>query len=86
MYEQRPQRYGTQWLDDPGDGRTRRPWPIEEAEKVNSLCASVGLGPLRSIPEREPELPVEEQQSRKENQRWWQDWLASRRWHSDTLT
>ena len=81
MYEHRPQRYGTQWLDDPRDGRTR-PWPIEEPEKVNSRRASVGLGPLSPIPERGPDLPVEEQQTRRENQWWWQDWLASRGWCS----
>ncbi len=83
MYEQRLQIYGTQWLDDPRDGRIR-PWPIEEPENVNTIRASVGLGPLHPIPEPEPDLPVEEQQSRSENQQWWQDWLASRGWHSDT--
>ncbi len=81
MYEQRPQRYGTQWLDDPLDGRTR-PWPIEGPEEVDTRRASVGLGPLRPIPERGPDLPAEEQQKRRENQRWWQDWLASRGWRS----
>lgn len=79
MYEQRPQRYGTQWLDDPQDGRTR-PWPLEEPESVNILRASVGLGPMRPVPERGPELPPDEQESVRNNQRWWQDWLASRGW------
>jgi hypothetical protein len=27
MYEQRPQQYATQWLEDPRDGRTRS-WPL----------------------------------------------------------
>jgi hypothetical protein len=79
MYEQRPQRYGTQWLDDPLDGRTR-PWPIEEQAKVDGRRASVGLGPLHPIPGRGPDLPAEEQQAKRENQQWWQDWLASRGW------
>jgi hypothetical protein len=83
MYEQRPQRYGTQWLDDPRDGRTR-PWPIEEPEKVDSRRASVGLGSLRPIPERGPDLSADEQERRRKNQRWWQDWLASRGWCSRT--
>ena len=83
MYEQRPQRYGTQWLDDPQDGRTR-PWPLEEPERVNILRESVGLGPMRPIPEQGPALPPEEQQSMRNNQRWWQDWLASRGWRSHT--
>jgi hypothetical protein len=83
MYEWRPQRYGTQWLDDPQDGRTR-PWPLEEPERVNSLRESVGLGPMRPIPEPGPELPPDEQQSRRNNQQWWQDWLASRGWRSHT--
>jgi len=77
MYEQRCQRYGTQWLDDVTDGRTR-PWPIEEPDNVNSFRASVGLGPLHPTPERGPDLPLKEQDSRRENQRWWQNWLASR--------
>lgn len=51
MYEERPQRYGTQWLEDPRDGRTR-PWPIEEPDHVNSRRANVGLGPLRPIPDQ----------------------------------
>lgn len=83
MYEQRPQRYGTQWLDDPQDGRTR-PWPLEEPERVNGLRESVGLGPMRPIPEQGPDLPFDEQQSMRNNQRWWQDWLASRGWRSHT--
>jgi len=83
MYEQRPQRYGTQWLDDPQDGRTR-PWPLEEPERVNSVRESVGLGPMRPIPEQGPDLPLDEQQSMRNNQRWWQDWLASRGWRSHT--
>lgn len=65
VYEQRPQRYGTQWRDDPRDGRTR-PWPIEEPEQVDSRRASVGLGPLRPIPELRPELSADEQQTRRE--------------------
>jgi hypothetical protein len=81
MYEQRPQRYGTQWLDDPQDGRTR-PWPIEEPEEIDTRRASVGLGPLHPIPERGPDLSVDEQESRRENQRWWLDWLTSRGWCS----
>lgn len=81
MYEQRPQRYGTQWLEDPLDGRTR-PWPIEEPENVDSRRASVGLGPLRGIPARGPDLPADEQQARRENQRWWRDWLAGRGWRA----
>jgi hypothetical protein len=79
MYERRPQRYGTQWLDDPRDGRTR-PWPIEEPDAVNGLRASVGLGPLAPIPGVGPDLSQEDQEARLENQRWWQDWLASRGW------
>jgi len=31
MYEGRPQRYGTQWRDDPQDGRTRS-WTLAEAQ------------------------------------------------------
>jgi hypothetical protein len=79
VYERRPQRFGTQWLDDTRDGRTR-PWPIQEPEKVDSLRATVGLGPLATIPEPGPDLPLNEQEARQKNQRWWQDWLAGRGW------
>jgi hypothetical protein len=84
MYEDRPQRYGTQWLDDPIDGRIR-PWSLAEPDRVNELRASVGLDSMRPVPERGPELPEEEQQTIRENHRWWQQWLASRGWPSTSL-
>ncbi|HET6216804.1 MAG TPA: DUF6624 domain-containing protein [Acidobacteriaceae bacterium] len=79
MYEDRPQRYGTQWIDDPIDGRIR-PWPLAEPVQVNEQRASVGLGPLRPVPELGPELSHAEQQTIKEKHRWWRQWLASRGW------
>ena len=50
------------------------------AERVNQWRAEVGLGPLPSIPERGPELPIEQQQALYRNQRWWEDWLVSKGW------
>lgn len=79
MQEGRPQRFGTQWMDDPGDGLIR-PWNLAEPEKVNSLRASVGLHPMRPIPKPGPELSSEEQRKLRENQRWWEDWLVSKGW------
>ena len=79
MHEGRPQRYGTQWLDDSVDGRTR-PWKLAEAERVNELRAESGLGPMHPVPERGPELLAEEQQALSQNQRWWENWLASKGW------
>jgi hypothetical protein len=61
MQEGRAQRYGSQWMDDPRDGLTR-PWPLAEPERANELRASVGLEPLRPIPEPGPDLPVEQQE------------------------
>lgn len=81
MFEGRPQRYGTQWLDDPHDGRTR-PWTLEESDQINELRAQVGLGPLAPIPELGPELSPEQQAAMRQNQRWWEDWLASKGWHT----
>jgi hypothetical protein len=75
MHEGRPQRYGTQWLDDPLDGRIR-PWKLAEPGRVNELRAEVGLEPMHPIPERGPELPLEQQQAIQEIQRWWENWLA----------
>jgi hypothetical protein len=79
MHEHRPQRFGTQWLDDPRDGRIR-PWALAEPERIDELRASVGLQPLRPIPEPGPGLPHEEQQAILENQRWWEDWLSKAGW------
>src|ERR1700733_12308505 len=71
MYEGRPQVYGTQWIDDPRDGRLR-PWRLAEPDRVDELREAVGLGPLRPIPEPGPELPLEEQRKIGEKQRWWE--------------
>lgn len=79
MYEGQPQRYGTQWIDDPRDGRAR-PWTIADPNNVNALRADVRLEPLRPVPEPGPELPAEEREKLERNYRWWQDWLASKGW------
>jgi hypothetical protein len=81
FHEGRPQRFGTQWMDDPIDGRTR-PWQLAESDRVNELRASVGLGPLHPIPEPGPALPEEQQQQLKETQEWWEDWLKSKGWRA----
>ena len=72
MYEGRPQRFGTQWLDDPRDGRIR-PWRLADVERVNEFRAGVGLPDLRPIPEPGPDLPTDQQQAIRENYHWWQE-------------
>jgi hypothetical protein len=79
MNEGRPQVYGTQWMDDPCDGRVR-PWSIAEPDRVNVLRAAVSLGPLRPIPEPGPELLLEEQRKIVDNQQWWERWLTYKGW------
>ena len=79
MQEGRPQRFGSQWMDDPRDGLTR-PWKLAVPDQVNQLRASVGLDPLRPVPPAGPDLPPEDQQKLRENYRWWEEWLASRGW------
>ncbi len=79
MLEGRPQRFGTQWLDDPRDGRSR-PWQLSEPEQVNTLRASVGLLNLHPIPEPGPDLPLDQQRKIRENAQWWQDWLVRKGW------
>lgn len=69
MQEGRPQRYGTQWLDDPVDGRDR-PWRLAEPDRVDRLRSEVGLGPLPCIPELGPELTAEERRKIEENHQW----------------
>ena len=83
MYQGQPQRYGTQWMDDPTDGRTR-PWTIADPKNVNALRAEVGLEPLRAVPEPGPELPAQEREKLERNHRWWREWLASKGWRRPT--
>lgn len=82
MYEGRPQRFGTQWIDDPRDGRAR-PWALADAPRVNELRASVGLPDLHPIPEPGPDLPEDRQRAAHENIRWWREWLQSKGWPGD---
>ncbi len=79
MYEDRPQRFGSQWIDDPGDGRIR-PWRLADPGVVNELRSSVGLPNLHPIPEPGPELPAARQEELRENIRWWRTWLTSKGW------
>src|SRR5206468_4379939 len=81
MYECRPQRYGTQWMDDPRDGRMR-PWTLADPERVDELRAQVGLEPLHPIPEPGPDLPQENREEIQQNYRWWEQWLVSKGWRS----
>jgi hypothetical protein len=82
MSEGRPQRFGTQWLDDPRDGRIR-PWTLADADRVNEFRASVGLPDLRPIPEPGPDLPADQQEAIRQNERWWQEWRVSKGWALD---
>lgn len=77
--EGKPQRYGTQWMEDPVDGRIR-PLQLADPERVNELRASVGLGPLRPIPERGPELPAEQREANEQANRWWEEWFVAHGW------
>ncbi len=79
MYEGRPQRFGTQWIDDPVDGRAR-PWRLADPAVINELRASVGLPNLHPIPEPGPMLPADRQEELRENLRWWLRWLESKGW------
>ncbi len=79
MQEGRPQRYGTQWIDDSFDGRVR-PWKLANAERIDDLRAEVDLGPLPPVPERGSELSAEQQQAIQTNQRWWEDWFVNKGW------
>lgn len=81
MYEGRPQRYGTQWLEDPVDGRVR-PWKLADPQRVNELRVAAGLGPMHPIPDPGPDLPPNQRQAIEEDQRWWKEWLASKGWQS----
>lgn len=79
LHESRPQRFGTQWIDDPNDGRAR-PWRLADPERVDDLRASVGLGPLHPIPEPGPPLAEDQRRQLQETQAWWEQWLWSKGW------
>ena len=79
MHEGRPQRFGTQWMDDASDGRAR-PWRLADPEHVNELRMSVGLGPMHPIPEPGPPLAADKRQELEEAQAWWERWLAGKGW------
>src|SRR5262249_17841208 len=79
LHEGRPQRFGTQWIQDATDGRFR-PWSLVDAERVSDHRAEVGLRPLQPIPEPGPALPTEEREEIERSNRWWQEWLISKGW------
>lgn len=81
MQEGRPQRFGTQWMDEPSDGRAR-PWRLAEPDRVNELRASVGLGALHPIPEPGPALDAEQRRQLEETYAWWECWMASKGWRA----
>jgi hypothetical protein len=80
MHEGRPQRFGTQWVDDPSDGQAR-PWTLADAEHVSELRASVGLPPMHPIPEAGPPLAADKRRELEEARMWWERWLASKGWY-----
>ena len=81
LVEGRPQRFGTQSIDDPRDG-IPRPWKLADPEHVDALRDSVGLKPLLPIPPPGPDLPIEQRRENEATQKWWLDWLASRGWRA----
>jgi len=83
MQEGRPQRFGTQWMDEPSDGRTR-PWRLADPSRVDELRVSVGLGPLHPIPEPGPDLPADQRRELEETYQWWEQWYAEKGWRTAT--
>jgi len=79
LFEGRPQRFGTQWIDDPRDGLSR-PWTLAYPDRVNDLRAEVGLKPLAPVPPPGPEAAPEIRQKIESGQNWWLDWLCSCGW------
>jgi hypothetical protein len=79
MQEGRPQRYGTQWVQDPSDG-FYRPWSLADAEHVNDLRSEVALSPMQPIPAMAPALPPEKREEIERDNRWWQHWFVRRGW------
>jgi hypothetical protein len=79
VQEGRPQRYGTQSIDDIRDGRSR-PFPLEDPDHINELRASVGLGPLHHAPPPGPDLPLEIQDKERATRKAWDEWFVKIGW------
>lgn len=79
LQEGRPQRFGSQWVDDPRDGRVR-PWKLADPERVNEWRAAVGLGPLHPIPPLGPDISDKQRRQIEESLLWWDEWLKSKGW------
>lgn len=79
VQEGRPQRYGTQWIDDIRDGLAR-PFPLEDPDRVNEFRSSVGLSPLHPIPPPGPDLPLEIQEKERSNREEWEAWFVKVGW------
>src|SRR3954471_1692107 len=77
LHEGRPQRFGSQWVDSPEDGRIR-PWQLADPEHVNELRASVGLPPLQPVAEPGPPLDAEKRKEIQATRDWWERWLAGK--------
>jgi hypothetical protein len=74
FFEQRPQRYGTQF--DWDESGQLSPWTIEEPGRVDDRRRSVGLGPLaeqikRMLEEAAGELPPEDLKQRRAEKSAW---------------
>ena len=79
IQEGRPQRYGTQWVDDFRDGLVR-PFPLEDPARVDEFRASVGLSPLAPIPPPGPDLPLGVQEQERLNRDAWDAWFIQVGW------
>ena len=84
IQEGRLQRYGTQWMQDPVDGRVR-PLSLADVDHVNEWRREVGLGPMEPIPERWPALTSEQREGIERNNRWWEEWYIRRGWRKQIL-
>jgi len=81
LFEGRPQRYGSQWIDDPRDA-IARPWTLAYPDRVDQLRAEVGLKPLAPIPPPGPEVAPDVRRKGEADRQWWLDWLVARGWRS----
>jgi hypothetical protein len=77
--EGRPQRYGTQWVQDAIDGRYR-PWSLADLDRVNDLRSEVGLGPMQPVPKMGPSLPSDKRAEIERDNQWWQEWFILKGW------
>src|SRR5215470_1701603 len=76
LFEGRPQRYGSQWIDDPRDG-IARPWTLAYPDRGNEWREEGGIMPLARVRLPGAAVDVKARKKNETNRKWWVVWVAA---------